>query len=74
MSTAVIWIKVLRHEISSCSSSGGGIVVITSGFAREVADQLVFMDRGVAMEAGPPGDVMSNLQQPRTQAFLASIL
>jgi polar amino acid transport system ATP-binding protein len=44
------------------------------GFAREVADQLVFMDCGVAMEAGPPGDVMSNLQQPRTQAFLASIL
>ena len=46
------------------------MVVVTHemGFAREVADQLVFMDGGVIVESGDPREVLSNPQQERTQA------
>jgi polar amino acid transport system ATP-binding protein len=44
------------------------------GFAREVADQLVFMDDGVIVESGKPRDVLSNPQHQRTQAFLSKLL
>ena len=56
--------------------SGMTMVVVTHemGFAREVAKQLVFMDGGVVVEAGPPRDVLSNPQQQRTQAFLSKVL
>jgi polar amino acid transport system ATP-binding protein len=44
------------------------------GFAREVADQLVFMDEGVIVETGKPRDVLSNPKHERTQAFLSKLL
>lgn len=44
------------------------------GFAREVGDQLVFMDGGVVVEAGAPEDVLGNPQQDRTREFLARLL
>jgi polar amino acid transport system ATP-binding protein len=58
------------------AKDGMTMIVVTHemGFAREVADQLVFMDGGVVVESGPPREVLGNPQQPRTQAFLASIL
>lgn len=56
--------------------SGMTMVVVTHemGFAREVADQLVFMDGGVVVEAGPPDTVLTNPQHERTRAFLSRIL
>ncbi|QIS11100.1 ATP-binding cassette domain-containing protein [Nocardia arthritidis] len=56
--------------------SGMTMVVVTHemGFAREVADQLVFMDGGVVVEAGAPLDVLTNPQHQRTKAFLSRIL
>ncbi|PPJ26091.1 ectoine/hydroxyectoine ABC transporter ATP-binding protein EhuA [Nocardia nova] len=56
--------------------SGMTMVVVTHemGFAREVADQLVFMDGGVVVEAGDPREVLANPQHERTQAFLSRIL
>lgn len=44
------------------------------GFAREVADRVVFMDEGIIMEEGDPELIFSNPNNPRTQAFLSKVL
>ncbi len=44
------------------------------GFAREVGDQLVFMDDGVVVESGDPAEVIANPQNERTKAFLSKVL
>ncbi len=58
------------------ASAGMTMLVVTHemGFAREVADQLVFMDGGVIVESGKPREVLANPQQLRTKAFLAKLL
>jgi len=58
------------------AASGMTMIVVTHemGFAREVADSLVFMDGGVVVESGNPSDVLSNPQHARTQAFLSKVL
>ena len=58
------------------AEEGMTMVVVTHemGFAREVADQLVFMDGGVVVESGPPRDVLANPQHERTKAFLSKVL
>jgi polar amino acid transport system ATP-binding protein len=56
--------------------SGMTMLVVTHemGFAREVADTLVFMDEGVVVEAGPPRQVLSDPQHERTKEFLSKVL
>jgi polar amino acid transport system ATP-binding protein len=58
--------------------AGGGMTMIVvtheMGFAREVADQLVFMDGGVVVESGVPRDVLANPKHERTKAFLSKVL
>ncbi|MBL5972334.1 MAG: amino acid ABC transporter ATP-binding protein [Candidatus Leucobacter sulfamidivorax] len=56
--------------------SGMTMIVVTHemGFAREVADTLVFMDGGVVVESGDPAEVLANPQQARTRAFLSKVL
>ncbi len=58
------------------ASEGMTMVVVTHemGFAREVADQLVFMDGGVIVESGAPREVLSNPQHDRTKAFLSKVM
>ena len=58
------------------ASEGMTMVVVTHemGFAREVADEVVFMDAGVVVERGDPVEVMSNPQHERTQAFLSKVM
>ncbi|WP_285291286.1 amino acid ABC transporter ATP-binding protein [Arthrobacter sp. ISL-69] len=58
------------------AKSGMTMIVVTHemGFAREVADTLVFMDEGVVVEAGPPRQVLSYPQHRRTKAFLSKVL
>ena len=58
------------------ASEGMTMVVVTHemGFAREVADQLVFMDGGVIVESGAPREVLSNPQHERTKAFLSKVM
>jgi polar amino acid transport system ATP-binding protein len=58
------------------ASEGMTMVVVTHemGFAREVADQLVFMDGGVIVERGNPREVLSNPQEERTKAFLSKVM
>ena len=55
---------------------GMTMVVVTHemGFAREVADTVVFMDGGVVVEAGKPSEVLSNPSHERTRAFLSKVL
>jgi polar amino acid transport system ATP-binding protein len=58
------------------AADGMTMIVVTheTGFAREVADTVVFMDAGVVVESGPPGEVLANPSHPRTQAFLSKVL
>ncbi len=58
------------------ASEGMTMVVVTHemGFAREVADQLVFMDGGVIVESGKPREILSNPQHERTKAFLSKVM
>ncbi|MDL9948279.1 amino acid ABC transporter ATP-binding protein [Gordonia sp. ABSL11-1] len=58
------------------AASGMTMLVVTHemGFAREVADQLVFMDGGVVVEHGNPREVLANPQHQRTQGFLSKLL
>jgi polar amino acid transport system ATP-binding protein len=55
---------------------GMTMIVVTHeiGFAREVADTVVFMDAGVVVESGKPADVLDNPQHERTQVFLHKVL
>jgi len=58
------------------AAEGMTMVVVTHemGFAREVADSLVFMDDGVVVEAGNPRQVLTDPQHERTRAFLSKVL
>jgi polar amino acid transport system ATP-binding protein len=58
------------------ASEGMTMMVVTHemGFAREVGDNLVFMDGGVIVEEGDPVDVLSHPRHARTQAFLSKVL
>ncbi|MGE2731893.1 amino acid ABC transporter ATP-binding protein [Mycolicibacterium vaccae] len=58
------------------AAAGMTMIVVTHemGFAREVADELVFMDAGVVVERGDPREVMANPQHERTKAFLSKVM
>lgn len=55
---------------------GMTMVVVTHemGFAREVADRIIFMDQGAILEQGPPDQIFNHPQNPRLQQFLNQIL
>ncbi len=55
---------------------GMTMIVVTHemGFAREVADEVVFMDQGQVVESGRPREVLDNPRQERTQTFLHKVL
>ncbi|MGZ4615168.1 MAG: amino acid ABC transporter ATP-binding protein [Actinomycetes bacterium] len=58
------------------AEGGMTMIVVTHemGFAREVGDELVFMDDGVVVESGKPRDVIASPQHERTKAFLSKVL
>nr|WP_296072074.1 amino acid ABC transporter ATP-binding protein [uncultured Actinoplanes sp.] len=58
------------------AAEGMTMIVVTHeiGFAREVGDNLIFMDGGVVVEQGAPREVIGNPQQERTKAFLSKVL
>ncbi|WP_284979343.1 amino acid ABC transporter ATP-binding protein [Arthrobacter sp. fls2-241-R2A-200] len=62
--------------MKALAEAGMTMVVVTHelGFARQVADQVIFMDGGVVVESGPPEEVLDNPQQERTKAFLSKVL
>jgi len=58
------------------ADEGMTMVVVTHemGFAREVADRVIFMDGGVIVEQGLPQEIYTRPTEPRTRAFLAKVL
>ncbi|HVL60124.1 MAG TPA: amino acid ABC transporter ATP-binding protein [Microbacterium sp.] len=62
--------------IRDLARSGTTLIIVTHeiGFAREVADRIVFIDGGRILEVGPPEQVLINPEHPRTQEFLAKVL
>lgn len=62
--------------IKDLADQGTTMIVVTHeiGFAREVADTVVFMDEGRIVEQGPPTEVLDHPAQERTRAFLSKVL
>jgi polar amino acid transport system ATP-binding protein len=58
------------------AAGGMTMVVVTHemGFAREVADEIAFMDGGVVVERGDPREVMADPKHERTKAFLSKVM
>jgi polar amino acid transport system ATP-binding protein len=58
------------------AAKGMSMIVVTHelGFAREVADTVLFMDDGLVVEAGTPSDVITSPSHPRTREFLSRVL
>jgi len=50
------------------------VVTHEMGFARKVADQVVFMDEGRIVESGPPANLFDRPQSARLQRFLSEVL
>ena len=57
------------------AEGGMTMIVVTHemGFARDVADRVIFMDGGVVVEEGTPAEVFENPQHARTKDFLGHI-
>ncbi|MBC1483087.1 amino acid ABC transporter ATP-binding protein [Listeria sp. FSL L7-1485] len=64
------------NVMKSLAKEGMTMVVVTHemGFAREVADRVVFMDAGVIQEQGTPEEIFGNPQNDRTKDFLGKVL
>ena len=58
------------------AAMGMTMVVVTHemGFAKDVADRVIFMDEGIVQEEAPPAQIFSNPQNPRTREFLDKVL
>ena len=69
-------IKEVLDVMKELALSGMTMVVVTHemGFAREVADRILFFDMGRIVEQGTPEHFFENAQHPRTQLFLSQIL
>jgi general L-amino acid transport system ATP-binding protein len=69
-------VREVLETMQSLAKSGMTMVCVTHevGFAREVADRVVFMDQGLILEIAPPAEFFNNPQSDRTQQFLAKIL
>ncbi|MGA1560467.1 MAG: amino acid ABC transporter ATP-binding protein, partial [bacterium] len=69
-------INEVLDAIKQLAQEGMTMVVVTHemGFAKEVADRVVFMADGEIVEVGTPSEIFDNPKEERTQKFLAQIL
>ena len=69
-------VKGVLRLMADLAQRGMTMVVVTHemGFARTVADRVIFMDRGLVVEQGEPAALFDDPQSPRLQAFLAEVL
>jgi polar amino acid transport system ATP-binding protein len=69
-------VKEVLDTMRELAEEGMTMLVVTHemGFAKEVGDQVVFMDGGVIVEQGDPKQVLDNPREPRTQKFLGLVL
>jgi polar amino acid transport system ATP-binding protein len=69
-------VKGVLNLMASLAQRGMTMVVVTHemNFARKVADQVIFMDEGEVVEAGPPADLFDHPRSDRLQRFLSEVL
>ena len=69
-------VKEVLDLMTDLAKEGMTMVVVTHemGFAKQIADRVVFMDGGVIAEEGTPEEIFNNPQNPRTKEFLEAIL
>ncbi|MHC1682377.1 MAG: amino acid ABC transporter ATP-binding protein [Clostridiaceae bacterium] len=69
-------VKEVLDVMKELAAEGMTMVVVTHemGFAREVADRVLFMDEGNIIEQGNPEKIFSNPEHPRTKDFLGKVL
>ncbi|MFE5670435.1 amino acid ABC transporter ATP-binding protein [Agromyces sp. NPDC056523] len=69
-------VKGVLNLMAELAQRGMTMLVVTHemGFARKVADQVVFMDEGRVVESGAPADLFDRPQSPRLQRFLSEVL
>lgn len=69
-------VKGVLEVIRDLANSGMTCVIVTHemGFAREVADRIIFIDEGIIAEEGKPEDFFTNPQNERTKEFLSQVL
>jgi ABC-type polar amino acid transport system ATPase subunit len=76
--TSSIDVELIREVLDvmvKLADEGMTMIVVTHemGFAKEVADRVIFMDRGLIIETGTPAEVFEHPQQERTQNFLSKV-
>jgi ABC-type polar amino acid transport system ATPase subunit len=69
-------VKEVLDTMRELAREGMTMIVVTHeiGFAREVADRVIFMDGGVIVEQGKPADILDNPREERTKRFLGLVL
>lgn len=69
-------VKEVLDVMKSLAKEGMTMVVVTHemGFAKEVGDRVLFVDKGVILEEAPPEEFFAHPKNPRTQEFLSKIL
>jgi len=69
-------VKEVLDVMRGLAAEGMTMIVVTHemGFAREVADRVIFMDEGRIIEEGAPAEVLGNPKEERTRAFMSKIL
>jgi polar amino acid transport system ATP-binding protein len=69
-------VKEVLDVIRELADEGMTMVIVTHemGFARDLADQIVFLEEGVILEQGPPAAVLDNPREERTKRFLGLVL
>jgi len=69
-------VKEVLDTMRELAAEGMTMIVVTHelGFAREVADRVIFMDQGVIVEEGPADEVLENPREERTKQFLGLVL
>jgi len=62
--------------IRELATSGTTLIIVTHemGFARDVADTVVFMDQGQIVEQGSPQEIFANPREPRTRSFFSKVI
>jgi len=62
--------------MQALAEEGMTMVVVTHemGFARQVADRVMFIDEGLVIEEGSPAEIFDNPREERTQRFLSKVL
>ena len=76
MATPSFAVRSTAAQLRELADEGMTMVIVTHemGFAREVANRVLFMDGGKIAEQGSPAEIFENPQNPRTRQFLKAVL